>query len=250
MKTTHTFTLCLIPGGPGLGVASLGSCNVLREHFDVVLLEPLAGPVSFLQVIEDLERQIESLGRSVVLVGHSFGALYSTVLLSRARVPIQAWVGMCMCTTAKGWGAFEARSLSLRTPERMTAQTAFFASPTEELFRDWLKTLAPIYFSSANRELGHKLFDSIPVSAPAFLSVLHSMGLSVFFEGAEKLLEFKGTKLLIAGGDDWFFPAEELVAEAAAVGAELVTISGSHHFVTIDNEAAVTKALTTHFDSF
>jgi pimeloyl-ACP methyl ester carboxylesterase len=250
MKTPPRFTLCLIPGGPGLGVASLGSCAVLNQDFDTVLLEPLAGSVSFAQVVEDLELQIERLGRSVILVGHSFGSLYSTALVARGRVPVQGWVGMCMCTTAKGWGVFEARALSLRTPERMVAQTAFYSNPTDLNFRSWLKSLAAIYFHSANRERGAEMFDSIPVSAQAFLSVLQSMGPNVFFEGTEKLLAFKGTKVLIAGGDDAFFPAEELESEAEAVGADLVTISGAHHFVTIDNEAAVAKALTTHFASF
>lgn len=250
MQTARPLTLCLVPGGPGLGVASLGSCAVLKQSFDTVLLEPLAGGVSFAHVVEDLERQIERLGRSVILAGHSFGSLYATALLTRARVPIQGWVGMCMCTTAEGWGEFEARTLSLRTPERMVVQNAFYANPTDANFRAWLKSLAQIYFSASKRDLGSKMFDSIPVSAQAFLSVLQSMGPKVFFEGTEKLAEFKGTKVLIAGGDDKFFPAEELETEAQAVGAELVTISGAHHFVTIDNEAAVGKALTTHFAAF
>jgi pimeloyl-ACP methyl ester carboxylesterase len=231
-------------------VASLGCCAALKQSFDTVLLEPLAGSVSFLQVVEDLERQIERLGRSVILVGHSFGSLYATALVTRARVPIQGWVGMCMCTTAKGWGVFEARALSLQTPERLAAQNAFYATPTAGNFRNWLKSLASIYFSAAKRDLGAKMFNSIPVSAQAFLSVLQSMGPNVFFEGTEKLLQFTGTKILIAGGDDKFFPAEELATEAKAVGAELVSISGSHHFVTIDNEAAVAKALTTYFAAF
>lgn len=250
MQTPRKLTLCLVPGGPGLGVASLGACAVLKQSFDTVLLEPLTGSVSFAQVVEDLERQIERLGRSVILAGHSFGSLYATALLSRGRIPVQGWVGMCMCTTAKGWGEFEARALSLRTPERVEAQNTFYTSPTDAHFRDWLKSLASIYFSPSKRDLGTKMFDTTPVSGQAFLSVLQSMGPNIFFAGAQKLLEFKGTKILIVGGDDTFFPAEELATEAKAVGAELVSISGSHHFVTIDNEAAVAKALTTYFAAF
>src|SRR3712207_5032414 len=92
-------TICLLPGGPGLSSYTLRSLDILSRSFHLAYVDPpgtggskAREVTTYKNTIEDIATLLKRVRSSLVLCGHSFGALYASDLTRNHGLNIQGLI--------------------------------------------------------------------------------------------------------------------------------------------------------------
>jgi pimeloyl-ACP methyl ester carboxylesterase len=250
-------TLVIIPGGPCFSSATWTPIGTLNESFDILKIDPPgtgAAPkpneYSFDAIVESIISELVTLTKPLVLLGHSFGALYAGACLS--KMDTSAMAGFVSVAGPLSMHAYSfvgphiARSVSASI---VKAQSEFAASPSEDRWKHCLREWASLYFSDPFLEAGTKLL----LDDVSDFRVFQSVTLANAFESTrgnsalESLKGFPNRKILIAGSNDKVIPAEALEHDARAIHGVVEVIPDASHWCFYEKPSAFSQIILKHF---
>lgn len=244
--------LCLIPGGPGLGSASLESLRILSRSFDVMAFDPPGTGSSSSKPDQTFESNLELLEDrligedDVLLVGHSFGGLYAAAIAQRDRVPVSGIVLLGTPLTVEAMAYAGAQYEKHASAESKSLGQSFQNSPSDAGLRRWLASYGSLYFAPENVESGRSMLLAVGVSHAAFLNIRVSKLLQEN-DFPAVLRTWIGPKLMLAGEHDRLLPPSVLQKDAERADAGFSLVKGAGHFMGFDQPEAVAQLIETNF---
>ncbi len=226
-----------IPGGSCFSSQAWGDTAPLLEEYDVALLDlpglgeaPAPLSYDYEAVLSSVESELKKLNRSVVLLGHSFGAIYAASIATRTNsLKVEGFVGVAGPVSAQAYTLIGPHADSHLTQEVRDAEAAFFSNPSEEGWKRCLSLWGPSYFSEARREEGVRMLLNDKSGYEMMMAIAAPvMGGQVQLNLETSLKEFPGKKLFIGGRNDCVVPLEAMKLDASTTGSELLVFDAPH----------------------
>jgi pimeloyl-ACP methyl ester carboxylesterase len=243
--------LVLIPGGPGLSSLTLRSLELLHRSFELYFVDlpgtngvPYDRNRSFDELCVELASELEKLKKPVIALGHSFGGFYAADLALRSSLV----KGLACVSVPFSMHALKTASERFETsasPALIAAGDRYDANPTDATFAEWLSHYGEFYFDPATRAAGCKLLLRDSVSSRFFKNNRKD---AIQMEPMlERLAQWNGKKLFIAGAQDALILSSIQKEEASVADAQFVEIPDGNHFVTFDQPEALAQAIEKFF---
>lgn len=246
-KLSSAPSLVLIPGGPGLSSLTLRSLELLNRSFDLYFVDfpgtngvPYDRDRNFDELCVELASETENLRKPVTVLGHSFGGFYATDLALRSS-SVTGLICVSVPFSVRALNSASERFHASASPELIAAAVRYDADPTDATFAEWLSHYGEFYFAAATRAAGCELLLRDPVSSRFFKNNRKD---AIQMEPMlERLAQWNGKKLFIAGEQDGLILSSIQKEEASVARAPFVEIPEGNHFVTFDQPEAVAQAI-------
>jgi len=230
--------LLLIPGGPGLSPVSFDAMKEYLSDINVYFYYPtgtygdkVVSNLSYNHQLSELLTEVEKF-EEVYLCGHSFGGIQVVDVALKSPKRIKGII--CIATPFSSQSFIEVLNnyKNNKTDEQMTLDKQFDDNPSDEVYRKWFASYAPLYFAKNNIDCGRKMLlnDSVCVKS----------NLEAIEEAAQKehlLAEIKNSsikKIFIAGSEDQLLPAKILKIDSEMGNFPFQEIKQAGHFVHFD----------------
>lgn len=242
--------LVFIPGGPGLSSRTLRSLEILKRSTDLFFVDPAGtGTTSAIQapsfegMVESIEKELMSLGhRPLLLVAHSFGALYAIELVRRGYLNLESLFLIAPALTPKSYQIATENYLRHLTPEMKAAAEQFEKAPSDTHFAHSLATYRTLYFCPSNAEAGYHLLLEDRASAASF-SLIQTISRASTNRFLEALTEVRLSKTILVSTCDQLLSFDQLKSEAELSGSRFLTIDGAGHFIGLDRPEKVAELI-------
>jgi proline iminopeptidase len=250
----YTHPVILLHGGRGIGnhAKDLQAYGALADRYRVIGFDmrghgqsSLTGPLTFSQLVEDLEEVRQTLGggRPMTLIGGSFGGM---IALSYAVRYPHGLTHLVLRGTAPSWHheveakqAFEARlhRAPMATREMLDKLLSDQVTDDAEL-RLICFALSPMYEDRLDMNVALESARRIDVHAATHNALFAVKDYDV----REQLASIRTPTLVVCGDQDWICPPGQSRWIAQAIpGARLLMVPGCGHYVHIE---ANTQVLT------
>jgi pimeloyl-ACP methyl ester carboxylesterase len=241
----------LIPGGPGLSSLTLRSLDLLNRSFELYFVDfpgtngvPYDRDRSFDELCAELSSEIEKIGKPVTALGHSFGGFYAADLALRSPMVI-GLVCVSVPFSMRALKTASKRFEASASPALIAAGDRYEANPSDATFADWLSHYGEFYFAPDTRAAGCELLLRDPVSSRFFKNNRKD---AIQMEPMlERLAQWRGKKLFIAGTQDALILSSIQKEEASVACAQFVEIPEANHFVTFDHPEALAQTVEKNF---
>lgn len=226
--------LALLPGGPGCssrGFARLAAALGARPR--VLVDPPGTGEASrpdrfdYGALLADIESALGSVGRPLVLIGHSFGGIQAADLTVRGHLPVRGLVCLATPFSTDSLQAMGRQHERHRTPEAIEREKAYAANPCRETFQAMNLSYLNFYFSKGHESEGRALLEADPFSWEAYRDAT-AEGIGKAEELGTAVAEWNGPKLFVAGREDLLLPWEALEQDATRGGFAFHLVDGGH----------------------
>lgn len=194
------------------------------------------------------KKKLRKLGRPLIAVGHSFGAVYAASIVTRANgLKIEGFASIAGPVSAKGYEMIGPHADRFLTDETRGAEKRFFSNPTEEGWKHCLKLWGSSYFSAERLEEGIQMLVSDQSSFSLMLAVaVPIMAGQIQLNLEQKLAHFRGPKLFVAGRNDRVVPLEAMNLDSESTGSQLVVLDAPH-WIPLEKATALAELF---FDTF
>ncbi len=243
----------LIPGGPGLSSRTLRSMELLVRSLDVAFVDPPGTggapeelSATFESLVADMTETLavrpEFQGRSLFLVGHSYGGIQAAEIAIRAERGELGTrrLGVLFLGTPLSDESYEEVLLAYsrnQTPALREAEKRFEAKPSRETFLEWLASYERLYFREERIVEGAEMLRADPASVDVFLRVSGTRRPRPEF--VDQISALKIPKYLVGGGEDLLVPPSALRMDSERTGLEFCVVPRAGHFMTFDQPGAV-----------
>ncbi|MBI4369690.1 MAG: alpha/beta hydrolase [Elusimicrobia bacterium] len=249
--------ICFIPGGPGLSSKTLTGIEIVSRSFDLAFIDPpgtgglpdVQNP-TFLEVVYSLAKELRTLQRPLILVGHSFGGYYAARCLADPSLGIVGLVMLSAPMTPDVYAVCCKRyeEYKSQSPTLADAEAKWESSPTNDNLRAMLASYGPLYFTEPFAKRGCQLLLTDRTSCQSFLNILDFAKNRTASKRNMKLIEnFNGGKLFVAAEKDHLLPINQLERDAKLASLPFRVVPNSGHFATLENPNFLAGLLEKYF---
>lgn len=240
--------LVCVPGGPGLGPISFEPMAEFISEFNVYFYYPTGtdGKVVSDQLL-DYENQLKELSlqinvlENVVLLGHSFGGILATDLVTRNSNNISALICIAAPFSKAVFKSAGEAFGEFQNAESERINESFQKDPTDESYKKWFAHYAGLYFLGGNIEAGRQMILSDSACVKSYLAARSESAQKEFLlNGIGKL---NITKLFLLGSEDVLLRKELLRQDAMRGNFSIQTIDDAGHFVHFDQPKEVANVI-------
>lgn len=227
--------LVLIPGGPGLSPVSFDAlAKEIRDSFNVYLFYPTGTygdtfdkPRSYDVQLDELVSELVGI-ETFYLIGHSFGGILAVDASLRCAELARGVVCISSPFLSETFKVMGENFNNRKTPEQIELDEILFGSPTNDNYKRWFASYAPLYFTRSKQEDGRQMLLEDSVCVQSYLDAVREASKK------ESLLEQLKTanlrKMLMGGTDDALLPPSTLATDAQAGGFKFEVIQDAGHF--------------------
>jgi pimeloyl-ACP methyl ester carboxylesterase len=244
--------LIALHGGPGINGYLPPACNLLKEHYQIVLPDlPGEGGNPALDnqpfTLEDYGNEIVSFTQEFIekkgerpcyLLGHSFGAQVAMIALAQSEHLYQAGVLVATFVNSDGWFDHITQTCKrLVKPSAQDIENTFSKSAQDDAAVKRLSfQYSPLYFPELSKDEAHKLMDKWSFTVEPYLNATQFIFGDVDMTEPLKAI---GTPCLSIGYDqDLICPPQDADKIAKLIcNAEVMHLKGGHFGLLTNTEA-------------